>query len=258
MSSVLDYGPLSPGLAAPPPDRPATMGHSLLSPVSAAVPGTAATPGADAFAAGLAGHERVERDSLRAVVGRDDQILRQIYFGNWQRDYSQFIPEWFGTLGLLGQKLGRVMFRVFDIVAQSEFGQRLDPVRFGVYRWEEHIDNPRGYGIALDPRSYQTVSRPGIVEYPNQRNSNLWHEDDHGIQRYFHHSRDYAIGRLDKALRGKRGPLGHEHLGAALHTVEDLFAHSNFVELAILALGGHADPMTGTIARTGEPIRDGC
>jgi hypothetical protein len=257
MSSVLDYGPLAPGLAAPPPDRPAPIGHSLLSPVSSLVPGTAATPGTDAFAAGLAGHERVERDSLRAIVGHDDQTLRQIYFGNWQRDYSQFIPEWFGKLGPLGQKLGRVMFGVFNIVAQSEFGQRLDPVRFGVYRWEEHIDNPRGYGIALDPRSYQTVSRPGIVEYPNQRGSNLWREDDHGILRYFHHSRNYAIGRLDKALRSKRGRLGHEHLGAALHTVEDLFAHSNFVELAVLALGGHANPMTGTIAATGEPIHDG-
>jgi hypothetical protein len=255
MSSVLDYGPLAPGLAAPPPDRPATMAHSLLSPVSAAVPGTA---GADAFAAGLAGHERVERDSLRAIVGHDDRILKAIYFGNWQRDYSQFIPEWFGKLGPLGRKLGRVMFGVFNIVAQSEFGQRLDPVRFGVYRWEEHIDNPRAYGIALDPRSYQTVSRPGIVDDPNQRNSNLWQEDDHGILRYFHHSRAYAVNRLDQALRSKRGPLGCEHLGAALHTVEDLFAHSNFVELAILSLGGPAKPMTGTIAATGEPIHDRC
>jgi hypothetical protein len=127
MSSVLDYGPLAPGLAAPPPDRPALIGHSLLSPVSSLVPGTAATPGTDAFAAGLAGHERVERDSLRAIVGHDDQTLRQIYFGNWQRDYSQFIPEWFGKLGPLGQKLGRVMFGVFNIVAQSEFGQRYRP-----------------------------------------------------------------------------------------------------------------------------------
>ncbi len=38
--------------------------------------------------------------------------------------------------------------------------------------------------------------------------------------------------------------------------MEDLFVHSNFVELAILALGGPANPMTGTIAATGEPIRD--
>jgi hypothetical protein len=255
VTSALDYGPLVPGLVAPPPDRPPTMAHSLLSPASAAVPGTAAIPGVDAFAAGLAGHERVERDSLRAILGNNDRILKQIYFGNWQRDYSQLLPEWFGEIGSLGPRLGRTVFRVFDCVAQAEFGYPLDQVRFGTYRWEEHIDNPREFGIALDPRSYQTVSRPGIVDHPNQ-NASLWQEDSQGILRYFQHSRDYAIGRLDAALKSKRGPLGYEHLGAALHTVEDMFAHSNFVELAILALGGTAQPMTGANAQTGEPVRD--
>jgi Heterokaryon incompatibility protein Het-C/Putative peptidoglycan binding domain len=255
MSSTLDYGPLAPGLAAPPPDRPVTMGHSLLSPATSAVPGAGAAPGVDAFAAGLAGHERVERDSLRAIIG-DDRILKAIYFGNWQRDYSQFIPQWFGGLGpRLGPFLGRVMFDVFDVVAQSEFGQRLDRVRFGTYRWEEHIDNPRNFGLALDPKTYQTVARRRPADEPD-RHLDLWQEDNRGILRYFRHSRDYAVGRLGDALSSRRGLRGYEHLGAALHTIEDLFAHSNFVEIAILALGGRAEPMTGTIAATGEPIRD--
>jgi hypothetical protein len=211
---------------------------------------------ADAFAAGLAGHELVERDSLRVIVGGNDQILKAIYFGNWQRDYSQFIPEWIGGYRF-GPFLGRLMFDVLDVLAQSEFGQRLDPVRFGTYRWEEHIDNPRAFGVAVDPGSYRTVSRRGLAEDPNQKHSNLWQEDSRGILRYFHLSRGYAVGRLGAALSSGRGRLGYEHLGAALHTVEDLFAHSNFVELAIIALGGRAEPMTGTIAATGQPITDG-
>jgi Putative peptidoglycan binding domain/Heterokaryon incompatibility protein Het-C len=236
MTSTTVHGPFASGLAGP----PSAPGRSRI----------------DAFAAGLAGHERVERDALRAAVGGDERVLRAIYFGNWQRDYSQFIPEWFGELGpRLGPFLGRVMFDVLDVMAQSEFGQRLDPVRFGTYRWEEHIDNPRGFGLALDPAGYRTISRRRPVDEPNAH-PDLWREDDRGILRYFQLSRDYAVGRLGAALASRRGLRGYEHLGAALHTVEDLFAHSNFAEIAILALGGRAEPMTGTIAATGEPIRD--
>jgi hypothetical protein len=236
MTSTTVHGPFASGLAGP----PSAPGRSRI----------------DAFAAGLAGHERVERDALRAAVGGDERVLRAIYFGNWQRDYSQFIPEWFGELGpRLGPFLGRVMFDVLDVMAQSEFGQRLHPVRFGTYRWEEHIDNPRGFGLALDPAGYRTISRRRPVDEPNAH-PDLWREDDRGMLRYFQLSRDYAVGRLGAALASRRGLRGYEHLGAALHTVEDLFAHSNFAEIAILALGGRAEPMTGTIAATGEPIRD--
>jgi len=236
------------------PGNAAVIGHSLLSRRVPLVPVLSAGP-ADAFAAGLAGHERIERDALRAIVGGDARILKAIYFGNWQRDYSQFIPETFGEMGSVGQFLARVMFDVLDVVAQSEFGQRLDPVRFGTYRWEEHIDNPRGFGIALDPRTYQHVSRRGPADEP-KAHPDLWREDDSGIMRYFQLSRDYAISRFAAALRARRGLRGYEYLGAGLHTIEDLFAHSNFVELSVLALGGRAAPMTGTVASTGEPIRD--
>ena len=41
------------------------------------------------------------------------------------------------------------------------------------------------------------------------------------------------------------GHLGLEHFGNAMHTVEDFYAHSNFVELGRCSLRGSGDPKTG-------------
>jgi hypothetical protein len=47
-----------------------------------------------------------------------------------------------------------------------------------------------------------------------------------------------------------------EHFGNAMHVVEDFYAHSNFVELAVLDLGGARTPMAGWYAGTRDPVRD--
>lgn len=253
MTSTSGVMPLTPGLRAEPPDRSPSMGHSLLSPSPSRSAGSLGD-GADLFAAGLAGHERVERDSLRAIVGGDDRVLRAIYFGNWQRDFSQFIPEWIGE-PWCPRRLGRVMFRVCSVLARHEFGRTLDAVSFGSYRWEEHIDNPREFGRALDPTTYDVKARRSPVDEPNATLA-LYREDADGLQRYLQSSRDYAVGKIGVALARGRTPAGYENLGAAFHTIEDLYAHSNFVELCMIALGRPVNPMTGTIRDTGEAIRD--
>src|SRR4051812_40867148 len=91
---------LDPGLTAPAYRRPATAAHGLLA-------ATFGEPDADAFMAGLPGHEGIERDALRSIVGRDDRLLKALYFGNWQRDVSQFIVPIMPQV--LGPERGRLL-----------------------------------------------------------------------------------------------------------------------------------------------------
>jgi hypothetical protein len=65
------------------------------------------------------------------------------------------------------------------------------------------------------------------------------------------------LTQLAEAMRAGATPRGYEHLGNALHVVEDHYAHSNFVELARNLADGSTNPRTGTDARTGQHLRDG-
>ena len=245
MTSTSGVMPLTPGLwGLSLPIDPPSMGHSLLSPSPSRSAGSLGD-GADLFVAGLAGHERVERDSLRAIVGGDDRVLRAIYFGNWQRYFSQFIPEWIGE-PWCPRRLGRVMFRVCSVLARHEFGRTLDAVSFGSYRLGGTHRTTAGVRSALDPTTYDVKARRSPVDEPNATLA-LYREDADGLQRYLQSSRDYAVGKIGVALARGRTPAGYENLGAAFHTIEDLYAHSNFVELCMIALGRPVNPMTGTI-----------
>ena len=148
MTSTSGVMPLTPGLRAEPPDRSPSMGHSLLSPSPSRSAGSLGD-GADLFAAGLAGHERVEQ-ALRAIVGGDDRVLRAIYFGNWQYDFSQFIPEWIGE-PWCPRRLGRVMFSVCSVLARHEFGHTLE--RSVVWQLPVGGTHRRPAGVRSGPRS---------------------------------------------------------------------------------------------------------
>ncbi len=106
-------------------------------------------------------------------------------------------------------------------------------------RTEEHIDNP--YGL---PRWDETGSRarcrldPATVEV----NPTSWlkrHIDTNlssgGVARPS--AIDHVARRLRAAVAAGPTPRGRMLFGAALHTLEDYYAHSNFVELALIQLG---------------------
>jgi hypothetical protein len=54
-----------------------------------------------------------------------------------------------------------------------------------------------------------------------------------------------VLRQLAEAARQRSDPLRLEHFGNAMHVVEDFYAHSNFVELAVLDRGGRATPWPG-------------
>ena len=85
----------------------------------------------------------------------DGLAIKRVYFGNWLRDYSQAID-----IGTLSRGVSPELIRiVLWIMAFTEFGYGTNEFevtmdRLGVYRAEEHIDNPKGYGEGIDARMY--------------------------------------------------------------------------------------------------------
>ncbi|MFL6258569.1 MAG: OmpA family protein [Thermoanaerobaculia bacterium] len=205
---------------------------------------------ADLFNAGEVGHERIEYDALQPLI-RDARTRSAIYFGNWQRDMSQLLaPALHQYLGAGAASVCDLIFEIVDVLSEAKFSRRLDRNRFGTYRWEEHIDNPRDFGVALSPSTCAPVAEALRArnaelepEAPRWR-LNLWNEGPDATPTYLHISRRYVLRQLNLALVSGRTARGLEHLGNALHTVEDFYAHSNFIELGYNLLGGD-DPRTG-------------
>jgi|GEM_PF-2327844 len=225
------------------------------------------------------GHQSIE-DGLGdadANFFSNDPVTRvrdQIYFGNWLRDYSQFLdPAWMIVFENKFIRAGSVardcMTNYLDLMAKSEFEPTVTPsahesgvfkvtrAKCGVYRPEEHIDNPQGIanGSAIDPLFHGPVA-PGELDV----------DANTGMKTYIRSSgkgfvtaTDFVERSLRAAVAAQITPEGRRLFGQALHTIEDLYAHSNFVELALIRLG-HKDvhPWVGqnakvTVIRDGQP-----
>src|SRR4051812_3901246 len=80
---------------------------------------------ADRFNPGEAGHEKIERAALPFF---DAGRRRAIYFGNWQRDMSQFLAP--AVALLIGEARARpiyeLVFDLLDVLAEKDFDRRLD------------------------------------------------------------------------------------------------------------------------------------
>lgn len=125
--------------------------------------------------------------------------------------------------------------------------------RLGVYRPEEHIDNPLGYADGEDARKFDSRlrgpvdrveteidPRTGMKNYISNESGN-W-ATSAGYLRYsfaraIHFGRLYTSG----SRKGKDEDLCEalRCLGQALHCMEDFSAHSNYCELALRELGYH-------------------
>ena len=171
--------------------------------------------------------------------------VRKIYFGNWLRDFSQLIDR--KAIELVPEPILRAVVAVF---AHIQFGYstgdfEVTPERLGCYRPEEHIDNPRGYDVpqVSDPR-YAQLRSPVTAD-------ELDIHDRTAMKKYISNtntvpgldtSRDYIEKHLIAAVAcGRAG--NHEayiHLGAALHTLEDFVAHSNWLELCMQMLASES------------------
>ncbi|CAK7567194.1 MAG: hypothetical protein SEPTF4163_005156 [Sporothrix epigloea] len=180
-------------------------------------------------------------------------LVQRTYFGNWLRDYSQAVDV--GSLKGVNAATIRILVWVLSFLAFGYATEEFEVTeeRLGVYRPEEHIDNPLGYADGEDARKFDPRLRgpvdpveleidpeTGMKNYiANERGS--W-ATSAGYLR-FSFGRSIHFGRL--YLHGGHGVAGKEAdlcealrcLGQSLHCMEDFSAHSNYCELVLRELG---------------------
>ncbi|KAL2759460.1 hypothetical protein ACRALDRAFT_1039377 [Sodiomyces alcalophilus JCM 7366] len=179
--------------------------------------------------------------------------IARVYFGNWLRDYSQAID----TASLKGANAAtiRILVWVLSFLAHGYATEEFEVTeeRLGVYRAEEHTDNPLGYpddAQNYDPRLRPPV-RPVETEIDSRTGMKNYIANESGdwatsagyirfsLRRSIHYGRVYTSGAGNTS--GKEADLCEalRCLGQALHTLEDFSAHSNYCELALRELGYH-------------------
>ncbi|KAG8709800.1 hypothetical protein FRC08_018045 [Ceratobasidium sp. 394] len=184
--------------------------------------------------------------------GRGDKFtsldVKRVYFGNWLRDYSQAM-DIAGLSKMTAQTLITVVsalgFMTFGF-ATEEFQVTAD--RLGVYLPVEHIDNPKGYAEKEgDARQFHPKLRPPVDPRELEIDQNT------GMKNYiategqsWDTSTAHVRRTLEACIQHGRQANGQEGadmweafrlLGTALHTLEDLLAHSNWCELGLLKMG---------------------
>ncbi|RKF56412.1 putative heterokaryon incompatibility protein het-c protein [Golovinomyces cichoracearum] len=193
-------------------------------------------------------------------------MIKRVYFGRSQLEfwdsYSSFSLRLLlaqavdvGSLKGVSAPTIRILVWVLSFLsfgyATKEF--EVTDERLGVYRPEEHIDNPKGYADNKDARKYdQRLRGPiqeaelqidpytGMKNYIANENGN-WATSSGYVKfsfaRSIHFGRLYTSGAGD--TRGAESDLCEalRCLGQGLHCLEDFGAHSNYVELALRELG---------------------
>lgn len=176
-------------------------------------------------------------------------MIKQTYFGNWARDYSQAVDV--GTVKSVSAEAIRLLLCVLGFMTfgygSGEFEVTAD--RLGCYRPEEHIDNPKGYAEGEDARNYDRRLRGPIDE-----ETELSIDPETGMKNYIANERIGIMtsAKLVRRLFGRCIELGRKYreggrksdlheslrlLGTGLHCLEDFFAHSNYIELALTEMG---------------------
>jgi hypothetical protein len=213
---------------------------------------SAASSAALRFESGEGNRARATHASIETTLEfagfRKDQI-RAIYYGNWLRDYSQLLDPKLVRASSMPKNFPQVLSRealtkVVDVLAVREFPDLMvadrsrflvTPERLGVYRPAEHIDNPK----AVNPSPANPKERDEDFEdWILPGDPRLEVDPDTSMKRYLKRSVDVMNAEFSKAMEaGPESTDGLRALGAALHILEDFFAHSNFVELSLIKLG---------------------
>ncbi|KUI73935.1 hypothetical protein VM1G_09645 [Cytospora mali] len=171
---------------------------------------------------------------------------KQIYFGNWLRDFSQVIDT-----TCLENVPEPILRAIVSVMAFMEFGFATDEFdvtrdRLGCYTHAEHIDNPRGYpdnAKDVDERLRGPVDPRELESDPQTGMKNYIANSGQGWDTASEYLRNQLLLCIDFGRKGRRkhGAAARKEafhrLGAALHTLEDFSAHSNFIELCLQELG---------------------
>ena len=208
-------------------------------------------PNREAFEAGGSdnrGHSHQTISWVLRDLGFKREEIDAVYFGNWLRDYSQVVDPKITRAPDMPKQFPAVLSRqawtdLVDVLAVKKFADlrmrypdqmRVTMDKLGVYRPTEHIDSPLVTDPALpDPRVLDPDFEPWVLSgdpilEPDRQTS---------MKRYISRSVDSMQQQLRLAMTGKRSLEGLRSFGAALHVLEDLFAHSNFTELSLIKAG---------------------
>jgi hypothetical protein len=199
-------------------------------------------------------HEAAERQGLTSDAGGrlaagalTNEEASAVYIGNWMRDLNQvFVP-------LVRRFLpNEVVFSMLAYMGAKKFGRAFTSEQFGYYIPAEHIDSPAGLTweddllpgpppVPGEPVVPGAQARPAPYVTPQERpdpsstaaGASLFSVDQTGTMAYIRRTNEHIERRLELAARRGRNPDGMMHFGAALHAIEDLFAHSNWIEMAV-------------------------
>ncbi|HEV3037647.1 MAG TPA: DUF4157 domain-containing protein [Candidatus Angelobacter sp.] len=200
-------------------------------------------------------HESAERVGLAAPAGPSGSAFTEeeasaTYFGNWMRDMNQVFVPMLQHLGMPDE----VLFSIVAYLAARKFGRVMTPEQFGFYIPAEHMDNPGGLVTVDDLRPSQPTigaslappipapASPSALVTPQEsvdpmtatvQGVNIFAVDQTGTMAYIRRSNLHLERRLDLAVQSGRTPEGLMHFGAGLHVLEDLYAHSNWIEIAV-------------------------
>ena len=182
-------------------------------------------------------------------------MIKRVYFGNWLRDYSQAVDV--GTLKGVQANAIRILVWILAFIsfgyATREF--EVTEERLGVYRPEEHIDNPEDYADNVDARSFDPrlrgPVRPEELAVDPETGMKNYISNDRGdwatssgyvrysFVRSIHFGRTFTSGAGNTKGREQDLFEALRCLGQGLHCLEDFGAHTNYCELVLRELGFH-------------------
>lgn len=226
-------------------------------------------------------HHGIEHEASEAGDLSDEQAVEEMYAGNWMRDYSQLnVPLVHNALGQIPTKLDEssdetigaqgatdISTGLLRALAMLEFGpeitdQLITPQNIGVYKPEEHMDNPLGTRVEdhLVVDSTTGTHKPAEQTSPEQDGTGGWHAvqpeindqlagsaipglqmenpnlnvlSSSGLGSHIYNSVEWAKDKFRNAAESGPTPRGRMFLGTGLHVIEDYFAHSNFIEVSL-------------------------
>ncbi|WP_375605704.1 HET-C-related protein [Flavobacterium davisii] len=242
-------------------------------------------------------HGDIEFEALRKKDLFSTQQVRNIYYGNWLRDFSQIIvgisvrstnvatevqkkykvvreaaPLKFSHQALVSlmeilaikefvyeaekenKKVPSENYYILKQKFNKNFGGLTKDI-LGIYRPEEHIDNPKG----LLDESKITDDKGKVISFNYNGKQKTLYAGDNGISWKIDKTRNmsnffwinyperpatvtYMKEQITLACSEGQTVEGFRHLGAALHVLEDFFAHTNFVELLLRKAGADIYP----------------
>ncbi|MFC2173084.1 HET-C-related protein [Acidobacteriota bacterium] len=188
-------------------------------------------------------HLSIDRKALQRVPNATytDDDIKRIYFGSYERDFSQIVDPKLVYHPVHNEYLFKrdTLVKVVAVLAEAEFGShpdfRVTRDNLGLYIPIEHIDNPSGIKDAsiIDP-DFRGACNPVELQIDPKRWMKNYIATEGGNWKT---STGYIAQELQLAYDCGRNAEGFRHLGNALHTLEDFYAHSNFIELALRKVG---------------------